>query len=220
MGCDGVKMLEGKPNVRKALAIPLDSPMYDGFYSYLQDNRVPVLSHVADPDEFWDEELCPQWAKDNGWFYGDGTYPPLQQLFDETQSVLRKFPRLNIHFAHFFFQSKDPANAERIMREFPNVRFDICPGIELYWNFRPLADKWREFFIKHQDRLIYGTDQHDRDSDEKVSRMECVRRFLETDDEFQYRGGQHTVRGIKLPREAWRKSTTAISSPSAAAPGR
>src|SRR3990172_710301 len=33
MGCDGLKMLTGKPNVRHASGIALDSPIYDGAFA-------------------------------------------------------------------------------------------------------------------------------------------------------------------------------------------
>jgi hypothetical protein len=37
MGCDGIKMLEGKPNVRKLLGgLPLNSPLFDGFYAWAE----------------------------------------------------------------------------------------------------------------------------------------------------------------------------------------
>lgn len=206
LGCDGIKMLEGKPTTRKDLGIALDSPMYDEFYAFLQDKRIPLLSHVADPDEFWDPARVPQWAVNRKWFFGDGTYVSQQQLFDETQRVLKKFPRLNVFLAHLYFRDASLPGAHRFMEEFPNACLDICPGIQMYWNFAPQADGWREFFVKYQDRLIYGTDLNDRRNDEKVSRMECVRRFLETDDRFDYRGSKdHHVRGIKLPAEALEK---------------
>jgi hypothetical protein len=68
--------------------------MYDSFFAMLEKQMVPVLYHVADPEEFWDPEKAPSWAKEHGWYYGDGSYPSKEQLYTEAESVLKKFPGL------------------------------------------------------------------------------------------------------------------------------
>jgi hypothetical protein len=46
MGVDGIKMIEGKPSVRKITGnIPLDTPLYGKFYRYLESNKIPFLPH-------------------------------------------------------------------------------------------------------------------------------------------------------------------------------
>jgi hypothetical protein len=73
-------------------------------------------------------------------------------------------------------------------------------------NFAQAPDEWREFFIKYQDRILFGTDNSGgrrRPNPDKVPgarrRIDAVRRFLETDGEFLAWGT--TVRGIRLDRE-------------------
>ena len=62
-GFDGLKLIEGKPQVRKLLPLPLDGPEYAGLWAALESEQFPVVFHVADPDEFWDAERCPDWAR-------------------------------------------------------------------------------------------------------------------------------------------------------------
>jgi len=203
IGFDGLKMLEGKPTVRKDLGIALDAPLYDGLFTLCQERQTPILYHVADPEGFWDGEKVPQWAVNRGWFYGDGSYPTKQQLYDEVEAMLEKFPGLNLFFAHFYFKSMDPAGTEAIFERFPTVCFDICPGTEMYPNFSIAPDEWRDIFTRYQDRIIYGTDLTGKPSPEARPRMELVRRFLETDEPFDYY--RMKIHGIGLAKAVLEK---------------
>jgi predicted TIM-barrel fold metal-dependent hydrolase len=157
-GADGMKMLEGKPNARKALGIPLDSSIFDSYYSYMEEKSYPIIMHVADPETFWDPDKAPEISKKRGWFWGDGTFPEKEQLYREAEAVLEKFPKLKIIFAHFYFLSADINRASKFLDKWKNVSFDITPGWEMYDNFTGKSVEWREFFINYQDRLIFGTD--------------------------------------------------------------
>ena len=160
MGFDGIKMLEGKPTTRKNLGKPLDSPEYDEYYSYLEETGFPVLYHVADPPEFWDKEKIPGWALEHGWFY-DESYVPYEQYYDEVESLLGKHPKLRAIFAHFFFLSGTPERAQKFLDDHPSVYIDLTAGIEMYEDFSKDTAFWREFFIKNNNRLIFGTDSSD-----------------------------------------------------------
>jgi predicted TIM-barrel fold metal-dependent hydrolase len=205
LGADGFKMLEGKTTTRKASGIPLDSPMYDSFYGLLEKQNVPLLLHVADPEEFWDAEKAPAWAKEHGWFYGDGTFPSKEQLYTEAENVLKKFPGLKVTFAHFFFMSADSKRAARFLDTYPNVCFDLAPGSEMFTNFGQKPDEWRIFFNRYQDRILYGTDNSMESWDEKtplvnsLDRWVRMRRFLETDQGFD------TGKGLRLGPSVVRK---------------
>ena len=207
-GCDGIKMIEGKPGTRLALGdIPLDAPVYDPVYAHLEAEQVPLLSHVADPETFWDPARCPQWAVDAGWAWFRPEFPTLERLRAEVAHALTKFPRLKVIFAHFYFLSEDIAEATRFLEAFPNANLDITPGLEMYFNFAAQPAAWREFFITYQDRLFFGTDntsyrqtQTVEYSAEKVHNM---RLFLETEQTVQLWG--ETPRGIGLPRQTLEK---------------
>jgi predicted TIM-barrel fold metal-dependent hydrolase len=190
-GADGMKMLEGKPNARKALDIPLYSEVFDTYYSYMERNSYPILMHVADPEEFWDPEKTPAIAKKHGWFWGDGTYPEKEQLYRESETLLEKFPKLKITFAHFYFLSADIQRASKFLDKWKNVSFDITPGWEMYDNFTLKSDEWREFFINYQDRIIFGTDNtpplkstYQDQLDNCIKNIVRIRYFLETDKEI------------------------------------
>ena len=194
IGFDGLKLVEGKPMVRKLLGLPFDGPEYAGMWAALEEQGLPVVFHVADPEEFWDAGLCPDWARAQGWFYGDGTYPGKEELYAEVDRVLARHPGLKIILAHFYFLSADLERAGQFLDAHPHVCFDLTPGVEMYLNFARDLDAARDFFLRYAGRLIYGTDigasvvQSDPgqglDPAESLGRAWVVRRFLESDEPF------------------------------------
>ena len=184
IGFDGVKMVEGKPTVRKLLNIRFDSEVYEGYFKCLEETGFPLLFHVADPEEFWDPQKVPSWAKQHGWFY-DSTFPSKQQLYEEVGNVLDRHSGLRVVFAHFYFLSADMEAASRFLENYRNVHLDLTPGIEMYYDFSAKRDHWRDFFMKYQDRILFGTDISSENSvEEATARAWIVRKFLETDSEF------------------------------------
>jgi len=205
VGFDGIKMVEGKPTLRKVISIPFDSNFYMKYFSHVESLEFPILFHVNDPEEFWDVEKVPNWAKKKGWFY-DSTYPQKEQLYTEVENVLDRFPDLKVTFAHFYFLSADLERAASFLDRHRNVHLDLAPGIEMYYNFSKNRENWREFFIRYQDRIIYGTDICSEDPLlQAVRRAWVTRNFLETDEEFFAWESTEPLKGLKLPRRVLEK---------------
>ena len=157
IGTDGIKLLASKPTERKRLCEPLDGPYFREFFSVCEELNIPLLWHVADPEEFWEYEKLPQWAKEKGWGY-DRDFQSKEELYRETENVLRRHPRLCVVFPHVYFLSADLERAERFFSEFPNANFDLAPGIELYYNLSLSREKARDFFCRFSSRILFGTD--------------------------------------------------------------
>ena len=79
VGFDGVKILDGKPKMRKNLGRRLDDPIFDPLYAFLQEHDIPVTMHLGDPPEFWDINKISEYALKVGW-YCDETYPTLEEM--------------------------------------------------------------------------------------------------------------------------------------------
>lgn len=179
-GCDGLKLLFGKTDSRKFLNTALDSSLYTPLFERLEETRFPVVLHIADPEEFWDEKLLPEWAKGKSWSYDD-SFTSYKQIKEEAEKVFQKHPDLNLILAHFYFMSDDLGKAAKFLDTYPNICFDLSPGIEMYHNFSGKIDETRSFFAKYADRLIYGTDSGmgGHSTSLKCSRM--IQEFLTTD---------------------------------------
>lgn len=200
IGLDGMKMLEGKPTMRKLIGLPLNDPLYDGYFAYLERTSRHVIWHVADPETFWFRETAPAFAFQFDWFYGDGTFATKEQLYAEVLDVLKRFPKLKITFAHFFFLSDFPDQAEELLRKFPGVALDITPGREMYENFTKRHSRWQAFFHDFSDRILLGTDMNDEEFQGSASTLvDTIRRFLSTPDTFE--NWQFPIRGLGLSAE-------------------
>jgi predicted TIM-barrel fold metal-dependent hydrolase len=203
-------MLENKPTHRRILDIPVDGPYFEEYFAHLEAKGIPVVWHVCDPEEFWNPETTPSWAKARGWGY-DETFTPKEQLYAEVENVLKRHPKLRIIFAHFLFLSADLPRAASWLDRFPNVCLDLSPGIEFLYNLSSDVSATREFFIKYSDRIIFGTDiSSNHTLDEAGIRSGIVTKWLETDDEYRIPPGADFVlgppedgiiRGLSLPAE-------------------
>lgn len=157
-GFDGLKMIEGKPQVRRMIPYALDGPMYAGVWAALEMEAFPVVLHVADPRAFWDRESCPEWAREAGWDYSSGAYPTRESLYAEVRRVLERHPRLRLILAHFAFLADDLPCAAHFLDSHPSVCFDLAPHMDMYREFSQTPLETRTFFLRYQERILYGTD--------------------------------------------------------------
>ena len=207
-GADGLKLIESKPTHRKMVDIPIDGEHYEGMFARLEETGLPVLWHVADPEEFWHPELTPGWASARGWGY-DSTWPPKEGFYEEAGAVLRRHPRLKVIFAHFYFLSADLPRAATLLDEYEGVHLDLAPGIEMLYNLSRDPERARDFFTKYSKQIIFGTDIEANATVEQARiRAGVVTRWLDTDDEYRVpQGADYTlgppedgiIRGMKLP---------------------
>lgn len=176
MGFDGMKFLDMKPDFRKRVGKGLNDPYYDRMFDMLEERDVPVLLHVNDPEENWDPEKVSAGAKAAGWFYGDGTHLTKQEIYNEVFELLDKHPNLRVTLAHFYFLSNFREEAIRVMETYPNVSFDLTPGWEMYLGFSKDIEGWHDFFVKYQDRILFGTDSNTqkRTNDELVGLVDSA----------------------------------------------
>lgn len=198
-GCDGIKLLEGKPNIRKLFHVPdFDGDLWADFWHEAESRQVPLVMHVNDPEEFWtgDPKASPQeieFRKRSGWLYDD-SYPNYEDQYAQILHVLELHPRLKILFPHFFFMSHQLKRLSEILTRFPSVLIDVTPGIELFLQLSDQIDDARIFFDRFQDRICYGTDIGSRqvilDEDaplnleETESRIRLVQGFLFSDKPY------------------------------------
>lgn len=202
VGYDGMKMLEGYPSMLKARKIPLDHKIYDKYYGFMEEKGYPIIMHMANPKENWDIESASKEAIALGRVY-DSSYPTKEEITSQVFSVMEKFPKLKLILAHFGFFSYDIEEAERFL-SYENTCFDITPGGEQFINMSKEWDKWLKFWVKHQDRIFYGTDFYAFPKDENWEiafnrRPKFLRQLLETNQTHVYLDEE--FKGVLLDKE-------------------
>ena len=210
MGCDGLKMVEGKPTSRKQMNVPVTDPYFADYWARVEELGLPIVWHVNDPEEFWEPAKLPVWAREINWGYGPGDVQK-EQLYAEVDAVLGRHPKLRVIFAHFYFLSADLPRARRFLDEHPTVCFDLAPGIEMLYNLSRDPDASREFFVEYADRIVFGTDLSSRQTVEQGRfRAGIVYRWLESEDTYRIPAGTDfllgapedgLIRGLSLPAD-------------------
>ena len=130
-GAQGLKLYSGHSQFYE---LPLDHPSMFPVYGLCEREHLPILFHV-----------------------NTGSYR------DEFERVLWAFPDLKVICPHLCSSTKDTQRFEQLMTEHPTLRTDISIGhIEFLkaalQRFSSAPDKYRELFVKYQDRILFGTD--------------------------------------------------------------
>ena len=189
--------------------VSIDDPRFDPIWSKCGELGFPVLIHTADPAAFFEpidnkneryEELLrhPNWS-----FHGD-EFPSRKKLLESRNKVIRRNPNTKFIGAHLGNNPEDLATVSSWLDELPNLHVEISSRIgEL--GRQPVTA--RKFFIKHQDRILFGTD-----GPWPEERLRYYWRFLETEDEyFPYSEKQPQpqglwfIYGVNLPDDVLRK---------------
>lgn len=218
-GCDGIKLIEGRPNMRRMMPIPdFDLPCWEPFWAYAEQERVPILWHVNDPQENWDPARVTEYRKAHGDAY-DESDVHYEDQYRQVETVLKRHPGLKIIFAHFFFLSGELPRLGKLLDTYPGILVDMTPGSEMY---RILSDDHanaQAFFEKYQDRILYGTDIACRcimpgqmsifSEQENLRRIELIDSFFsletdrihEPDGEYLIDVPPFHIRGLDLSQE-------------------
>lgn len=221
-GMDGIKLLEGKPQMRKAYPFPpFDSEAWEPFFSFVEENAIPLMWHVNDPACHWSKDVSP-WLIKQGWAY-DETFINNEDQYSEVLRVLDRHPKMKVILAHFYFMSGDLGRLSSLLDTHPEVRVDLTPGIEMYMNFSKNIQETDLFFKKYGSRILYGTDTGGRciltnegcsfNVKENLLRPEIVREFLagkterriESDGDFLIDREPFTMRPLGLSGERLEK---------------
>ena len=158
-GFDGMKMLEGKISERRKYPFKLSDKIFDKYYSFLEENAIPLTIHNGEPSEFWDKSKLSAYAIEQGWFCGEKDLKK-NEVHDDIMAVLKKHPKLHLTLAHFGFMGDAPEYAKRFLEDYEYTMFDMTPAGEEYFHMMERFDFWADFFVKHSNRIKYGTDTY------------------------------------------------------------
>ncbi len=198
IGFDGIKFCEFKPDSYVLHHMDEREEAFEKYFDWCEREQFPMCWHIADPDEFWDWERVPEWAKKANWWYGDGGYPTWESLMEKTHGILERHPNMHVMLAHAFFHSKEPQKVVELFRKYPRLTLDLAPGWEMFEGFRAHYEEWSDIFRTYSDRILYATDATMSSGTEYCGMLaERVHRFLTTDEEFDV-PGNNRAHGIKL----------------------
>ncbi len=175
---------------------------------------IPVLIHQADPAGFF-EPVTPEnehydnLIKYHSWSFADPRFPRKMELIQRRDDLVSQHPETIFILPHFANYAENIRYVSDLLDKYPNVYIDFSARIDELGR-QPYSS--RDFFIRHQDRIVFGTDMP-ANIDESVKMYRTYFRFLETFDEsfyspdydgtFDY--ARWPICGLGLPAEVLRK---------------
>ena len=194
--------------------VPVDDDRLFPIWEEAGNLQIPVLIHQADPSGFF-EPVTPEnehygsLVKYPSWSFAGPEFPRKQDLLKRRDRLVKQHPNTTFILPHFANHAENIEYVSQLLTENPNVYIDFSARIDELGR-QPYSA--REFFIKHQDRIIFGTDMP-ANLESSVDMYRTYFRFLETYDESfyapDYDGTFERVRwpicGIGLPKEVLKK---------------
>ena len=185
--------------------LKIDDPELDPVWAAFARLDVPVFIHTAEPQEFFQpldmhNERWLELALFPNRRNNEPGHVTFDQLMTERNNVFRKHPKTRFIAAHFGWHANDLRKAAAMLDAFPNVTVEV--GAILYdLGRQPRAA--REFFIKYQDRVLFGKDAF------QPEEYPYYWRVFETADEyFDYYRDYHAfwkLYGMDLPDPVLKK---------------
>jgi predicted TIM-barrel fold metal-dependent hydrolase len=140
--------------------IAIDDARFDPIMDRAAKLNAVIAIHVGDPKAFfepptpqnerYDElKLAPDWS-----FYGQD-YPPLMELWKQTDRLVSRHPDTTFLFIHLGL-AEDLGYMEKFLDAHPNAYVDTSARVPEFG--RHPVDQVRRFFLKFQDRILFGTD--------------------------------------------------------------
>ncbi len=207
----------------------VDDPRLDRAFALAGELHLPVLIHTGDPQAFFepdgpDNERHEELAAHPSWSFfgprpdGYGDWPPWQEVFDQFEHRVARHPGTTFVGAHFGNVPEEPDTVARMLDAYPNLVVET--GARIPEIGRHDARRMRELFVRHADRIMFGTDfqmgsdgslvlgsaGREPDPPSRVPLFfDAHFRYFETPDRgFAHPSpiqGRWTIDGIDLPRE-------------------
>ncbi|UCC99421.1 MAG: amidohydrolase family protein [Phycisphaerales bacterium] len=193
---------------RNGKLMPVDDPKLDPVWQMCAKYNRPVVIHTADPAAFFTplDRFNERWHElgtHPDWLFHDEKFPSRDEVLAQRNRAIARHPGTTFICAHFANNPEDLGAVGTWLDSYPNMYVDVDARISELGRQPYTA---RKFFIKYQDRIMFGTDTApSRDA------YRMYYRFLETDNEYfdcasgHHRQGFWMIYGLFLPNNVLEK---------------
>ncbi len=169
-GALGVKVWKNIGMVEKDASgnqIFLDDPRFDEVMAHIEQAHVPLIAHQAEPKNCWLPLDQMTTDNDRSYFRDHPEYhmylhpeqPGYETLMAHRDAFVSRHPGLSFVGAHMASLEWSVDVLAAFLDRYPNATVDLAARMTQvqYQSVRDPA-KVRAFFVKYQDRLLYGSD--------------------------------------------------------------
>src|SRR5450759_1575794 len=201
--------------------IMVDDPALKPVMDFIISQNLPITGHLGEPRNCW-LPLSEMTVRSDSSYFAENPqyhmfllpeYPTYDDQINARDHLLELHPDLKFVGCHLGSLEWNVDEIAKRLDKFPNLAVDMAARI-CHLQYQSAKDRKsvRDFCIKYQERLLYGTDLSDNGSDngEKVAKWMHDTWFDDwkyftskdkmTSDEFK-----GTFEGLQLPKEVVRK---------------
>ena len=147
--------------------IMIDDPKFDPIIDFMIQQDKTVLGHLGEPRNCWlpiekmtvnsDKEYFKEHPEYHMFLHPE--YPSYEDQINARDRFLEHHPKMRFVGAHLGSLEWSTDELAKRLDKYPNMAVDMTERIcHLQYQSKTDREKVRNFFIKYQDRLIYGTD--------------------------------------------------------------
>ena len=147
--------------------IMVDDPGLDPIVNFIKSKNLPITGHLGEPRNCWLPLDKMTVSSDSSYFarhpqyhmYLHPDYPSYEDQINARDHFLEKNPDLTFIGCHLGSLEWNVDSLAKRLDKYPNMAVDMSARI-CHLQYQTLTDrkKVRDFCIKYQDRLLYGTD--------------------------------------------------------------
>lgn len=191
-----------------------DDPRLQPIYQDIASHGKTLIAHLAEPDSCWlpPNKNSPDYRyyqEHPEWYmFRQPDHPKKDVILRARDHILAQNPTLRVVGAHLGSMEVNLDGLGKRLDRYPNFAVDVAPRT-IYLTLQP-RDKVRQFILKYQDRILYGTDLDFASGQNAAAAESSWGKQYATDWAFfssaatvTYQGRQ--VQGLALPPEVLRK---------------
>jgi predicted TIM-barrel fold metal-dependent hydrolase len=147
--------------------IMIDDPRFEEIIKYIIYKGIPVTGHLGEPRNCWLPLEQMTVSSDSSYFarnpqyhmFLHPEYPSYEDQINARDNLLREHPDLKFIGCHLASLEWNVDSIALRLDRFPNMAVDMSARIcHLQYQSATDRERVRNFCIKYQDRLLYGTD--------------------------------------------------------------
>jgi hypothetical protein len=201
--------------------IMVDDPALKPVIDFIISKNLPITGHLGEPRNCWLPLNQMTVSSDSSYFaenpkyhmFLHPEYPSYEDQIDARDHLLALHPDLKFVGCHLGSLEWSVDELAKRLDKFPNMAVDMAARIcHLQYQSAKDRDKVRNFCIKYQDRLLYGTDLSYDENDDKEKSAERIHetwlddwRYFTSKDNMTSTSFRGTFEGLLLPKEVIRK---------------
>jgi predicted TIM-barrel fold metal-dependent hydrolase len=202
---------------RSGKFIMVDNPGLDPVIEFIKSRNLPITGHLGEPKNCW-LPLDQMTVSSDSSYFAEHTeyhmflhpeYPSYEDQINARDNLLAKNPDLKFIGCHLGSLEWDVDSLAKRLDKYPNMAVDMSARIcHLQYQSAQDRKRIRDFCIKYQDRLLYGTDTGDNGNADPERFRKNMHdtwmddwKYFTSDEEMTSDKFRGKFTGLKLPKK-------------------